>query len=121
MFELKKYNENENQRTGWFLNEDFVAEGIILSVDFFDYKNLLLSFNHTFRLNSYPNASDNIFPGLSLYTDRKQNSTMLFISYRILTGLELNLILQHDLDKDQEIQNNDSRSSIFTLDFTWRL
>jgi len=120
LFELKKYNKNENQ-VGWFLNEDFNGEGIILSVDFFDFKNLLLSFSHTFRLNSYPNAPESTFPGLSLFTDRKQNSTMLFLSYQVFSALEISLILQHDLDKDQEIQNNDSRSSIFTCDFIWKL
>ncbi len=98
-----------------------VSEGVVLSFDFFDFNNLLVSFNHTFRLNSYPDAPDDLFPGLSLFTDRKQNSTMLFVSYQIISGLEINLILQHDLDKDQEISNNDSRSSIFTLDFAWKL
>jgi hypothetical protein len=121
LFEIKKYNQDENAFSDWFLNEDFSSEGIILSIDFFDFKKLLLSLNHTFRLNTYPNAPENTFPGLSLYTDRKQNSTMLFLSYQVFPGLDVSLLLQHDLDKDQEISNNDSQSSIFTLDFLWSL
>ena len=121
LFEFRKFKKNEDQANSWFLNENMVSEGVVLSFDFFDFNNLLVSFNHTFRLNSYPDAPDDLFPGLSLFTDRKQNSTMLFVSYQIISGLEINLILQHDLDKDQEISNNDSRSSIFTLDFAWKL
>lgn len=121
LLELKKYKKSNSKSLVWSFNEDFTGEGVILSVDFFDYKNLLVSFSHTFRLNTYPNAPENSFPGMSLFTDRKQNSSMLFISYQLFSSLDINLILQNDLDKDQELQNNDSRSSIFTLDFAWRL
>ncbi len=121
LFEIRKFNKNDDQDDSWFLNENMISEGVVLSFDFFDFNNLLVSFSHTFRLNSYPDAPDYLFPGLSLFTDRKQNSTMLFVSYQIFSALEINLILQHDLDKDQEISNNDSRSSIFSLDFAWRL
>ncbi len=121
LLEMKKYKKSNSKSLVWSFNEDFLGEGVILSVDFFDYKNLIVSFSHTFRLNSYPNAPENSFPGMSLFTDRKQNSTMLFISYQLFSALDINLILQNDLDKDQELQNNDSSSSIFTLDFAWKL
>ena len=70
--------------------------------------------------NSYPDAGDEPIPGFSLYTNRSQNSTLLYLSYQVIDPLEITLVMQYDLDKDREIKHNDSRSSIFSLDINWK-
>ncbi len=117
--ETKEFNKTDTQETDFFLNENLSSQGITVSVDYFNYRNLLFTISHTFRLESYPDAPDNPIPGFSLYTDRAENSTLMYISYQMLSRFEITVVMQHDLNRDREIENNDSRSSIFSLDLNW--
>ncbi len=120
ILESKEYNRNEVQQSNLLISQNTLSQGLLLSLDFFNFKNLLCSLSHTFLFNSYPDAGDEPIPGFSLYTNRSQNSTLLYISYQVINPLEITLIMQYDLDKDREIEHNDSRSSIFSLDINWR-
>ena len=120
ILESKEYKKNEVQQSNLLISQNKLSQGLLLSLDFFNYKNLLCSLSHTFMFNSYPDAGDEPIPGFSLYTNRSQNSTLLYLSYQVIDPLEITLVMQYDLDKDREIKHNDSRSSIFSLDINWK-
>jgi len=120
LLEVKRYRTPENRAADWTLDQNLFAEGVELTLDFYNYRNLLISLSHLFRLSTYEDVPEAVVPGLSLYTDRFENSTLLYISYQPFRPLQINLMFQHDLDRDREIANNDSRSSIFSLDIGWR-
>ena len=120
LLEIKKFEKSPIPAENWLVDQNFFSEGVVVTVDFMNFKNLLVSLMHTVRLNSYPDAPNVVIPGLSLYTDRFENSTMLYVSYQFFSSLSLNLILQHNLDRDREIRNNDAQSSIFSLDLGWK-
>lgn len=119
IYESKEYRKNEIQESNLLINQNNVSQGLLVSLDYFNFKNLLCSLTHTFLFNSYPDAGEEPIPGYSLYTNRAQNSTLLYLSYQVIEPLEITLIMQHDLDQDREIEHNDSRSSIFSLDVNW--
>lgn len=119
LMEVKEYRKTVEQNSSLLLSEDLYAQGVVVSFDYFNYRNLLFTLSHTFRLNSYPDAILDPVPGFSIYTDRIQNSTLMYLSYKLWSALEITLVVQHDLDIDREIDHNDSRSAIFSLDFAW--
>lgn len=121
LLEVKEYQKSEQQNSSLLLSEDLYAQGVVVSFDYLNYRNLLFTLSHTFRLNSYPNAILDPVPGFSIYTDRIQNSTLMYLSYKLMSAFEVTMVVQHDLDIDREIEHNDSRSAIFSLDFSWEL
>ncbi|RKY77449.1 hypothetical protein DRQ00_06945, partial [candidate division KSB1 bacterium] len=120
LYEMKKYQyERENVNFG-LEPEDYHIYGLVIDIDYFNLKGIILSFSHTFSLTRYPGSPTGNIPGLSLYTDRNENNTMLYFSWQALKSVEINLVAHYDNDRDVEIEHNDSRSSLFTLDVAYK-
>ncbi|HDI51758.1 MAG TPA: hypothetical protein ENF45_03915 [Bacteroidetes bacterium] len=120
LYEMKRYQyERENVNFG-LEPEDYHIYGLVIDIDYFNLKGIILSFSHTFSLTRYPGSPTGNIPGLSLYTDRNENNTMLYFSWQALKSVEINLVAHYDNDRDVEIEHNDSRSSLFTLDVAYK-
>ncbi len=111
----KKYHFDGQTET-FVTVKNYTVRGPTLSLDFFNMRNLLISASISYELRRYEDSAHATESGFNFYTDQNETSAMLFLSWQFLENWELNAIAHRDAAIDQELQHNDSRLSLFTVE-----
>ena len=96
--------------------KNYSVKGVTFSIDFLNMNNLMISTSISYELRRYRDTGEEISSGFNLYTDQNETTAMAFVSWQFLKNWELNAILHRDAAIDQELEHNDSRLSLFTLE-----
>ncbi len=115
LFIQKKYRRSNVEAAYWAV-KDYSVRGLQLSVDFLNFRNLMFSAQISYEMRRHGGSSEEGDEGFNLYTNQNETTAMLFASWQFLSNYELNVVLHRDAAIDQELEHNDSRVSIFTLE-----
>lgn len=96
--------------------EDYFSHGLSVSLELFHLGNFMLSLTDQYELRTYPNAATNNVPGLGLFTDRKINSILLFLTWKMFPSLELGMLANYDNDQGRQENQSDFQNTIFSLE-----
>ena len=96
--------------------EDYYSHGISVSLELFRLGAFMFSLTNQLEYRTYPGSPIQKVPGFGLFTDRKINSLLMFLSWQIFSGLELNIIANLDNDVSRVDNHSDTRSRIISFD-----
>ena len=96
--------------------EDYYSHGLSVSLELFRLGAFMLSLTNQLEYRTYPGSPTKSVPGFGLFTDRKINSLLMFLSWQIFSGLELNIIANLDNDISRVENHSDTRSQIISFD-----
>ena len=99
--------------------EDYFSHGISVSLELFRLGAFMLSLTDQYQFLTYPNSLTKRVDGFEFYTDRKINSILMFLTWQVQSGLELNFIVNLDDDRSRINNNTDSRSNIISLEMSY--
>ncbi len=105
----------------FLLSEDYYAHGFSVSLELFRAGKFMLNLTENFEVRTYPNSITGNISNFGLYTDRIINSVFLFLSWQALPQLEVSVIANYDQDRSRNQDHSDSRNTLFSLDFAYRL
>ena len=96
--------------------KNYTVRGPTLSLDFFNMQNLLVSGSVSYELRRYEDSTHATDSGFNFYTDQNETTAMFFLSWQFLKNWEVSAIAHRDAAIDQELEHNDSRLSLFTVE-----
>ena len=100
--------------------EDFYSHGPALTIDIFTLGGLVFSLTDIYEFRRYPNSISKGISDFSLYSDRNVNSLFMFLSWNFSQHWELDVIANLDQDTDIKDENGDSRTTLCTLELSYR-
>lgn len=111
----KKYQFDKNA-TGLAAVKNYSVTGPTFAIDFLNMKNLMISTSISYEFRRYHDSNAESISGFNLYTDQNETTAMLFLSWQFGKNWEFNAIAHRDAAIDQELEHNDSRLSLFTIE-----
>jgi hypothetical protein len=111
--------DTRSAEAGFVGYEDYVSNGLTVSVELFRINGLMLSASNTYEIRKYPNSNTNNLPGLGLYTDRNINTLLLFLTMNLTERLQLSALANLDDDRSRVENQSDSKSTLFSLDLSY--
>ncbi len=115
LFIQKRYRHREIEGANWAV-KDYTVRGVQVGIDFLNFRNLLISGQISYEMRRHPNGEEGDTEGFNLYTNQNETAAMLFASWQFWAHYELDVVLHNDTAIDQELEHNNSRVSIFTLE-----
>ncbi len=110
----KKYHKSQNEPAYWAVS-DYSVRGPQLGIDFLNFRNIMLSAQISYERRRHKDDNGTT-EGFNLYTNQNETTAMIFASWQFFSNYELNVMLHRDAAIDQELEHNDSRVSIFTVE-----
>ena len=96
--------------------EDYFSHGFSVSLELFRLGAFMLNLTNNFEYRTYPDSQTNRIDSFSLYSDRRINSTFLFLTWRMSPQLEVNLFANYDEDSSRKQEHNDSRNTLLSVE-----
>ena len=124
LFLLQAHGTRESQNTpsnaaatwnsGFY--EDYYTHGFTLGLEWFSTRGVLLSLSHTYEVRTYPHdpLKDSLIP--SLYSDYNNHSLLLFLSWKLSSHWQMNIVANYDNQTSRTETGDDLRNTLFAVE-----
>lgn len=117
LLEYKKHFLFEDAQDAYIEEQNYRGDGILIGIEFFNFKRFILSAFASYTWRRYPDA---LSDGLgSLYNDRNVLNLNLFMQAPLFSGLSINVFTSYDDDRDLDSDSGNIHHSIFSVELQY--